>query len=173
MKSNILNIALLIIALFTIQTVEANSIYAAPDTSDANMIFGSARVATKVQVSTGAFGEVVADVKSADAFFDVADKRNANSPEYVRQAKMQEADYTGYKIELMTVYNQKLSASDELFQNFGGITIISRTENSYTYLLGDFQDKDAFDKYLETIVQPRYTDAKGIKFKNGEEVKFK
>jgi hypothetical protein len=166
---NLLNIALLILAVFIVELVEGKNTCHQQDTSDAEvMTFGATK---KEKAATGAFGEMVATSKSADAFFDLADKKSEETPEFVRQAKLQNADYTGYTIELMTVYNKPLSISDELFQNFGGIRYVQKTANSYTYYLGDFQDKDAMTKYLEQIVKPRYTNATAVKFKNGEEIK--
>ena len=168
---NLLNIALLIIALFVVELVEGKSTIAVTDTSDAElMTFGASKVSQKA--STGAFGELVAESKNTGAFFDFAED-NKNTPEFVRQAKEQATDYSGYKIELVTVYNKPLSIKDDLFQYFGGITYTQKTANSYTYYLGDFQDKEALLKYMNAIVKPRYAKATPVKFKKGLEVKFR
>ena len=63
--------------------------------------------------------------------------------------------------------------NDELYTTFGGIKIERRTDNSFTYLMGEFRDKAATEKFLEQVVQSRYPDAKGVKYENGEIVKFK
>lgn len=171
---NLLNIALLIIALFVVELVEGKSTVVVSDTSDAElMTFGASKVAKKQQASTGAFGELVAESKATGAFFDFAEETKVNTPEFVRKAKEQVADYSGYKIELMTVYNKPLSINDDLFQQFGGITYVQKTANSYTYYLGNFQDKGALTKYMNSIVKPRYAKAQPVKFKNGQQVKCK
>ena len=169
---NLLNIVLVIAALFIVELVEGKTTYTQQDTSDAEvMMFGSAKVSKKV--ATGAFGEMVANSKSTGAFFDLADKVDEATPEFVRQAKPQNIDYSGFKIQLMTVYNKPLSLDDALFQNFGGITYVQNTANSYTYYLGNFQDKKALLEYMNNIVKPRYANASAVKFKKGQEVKFK
>lgn len=169
---NLLNITFLLVALFIIETATANSTYTQQDTSDAEtMMFGGAKVSNKV--AKGAFGEMVGNSKSTGAFFDLADKVDEDTPEFVRQAKLQAVDFSGYTIELMTVYNKPLSIDDALFQNFGGITYAQKTANSYTYYLGNFQDKQALEEYLNNIVKPRYSNATAVKFKKGQEVKLK
>ena len=99
---NLFNILILVATIFITQSVDAKTTYTQQDTSDAEvMMFGAAK--TK-KVATGAFGEMVATNKSTGAFFDLADKVDEDTPEFVRQAKLQTVDYTGYTIELMTVY---------------------------------------------------------------------
>jgi hypothetical protein len=161
MKNQIFNIAFIIIALLT-----ANNTTSIADTSEMDMIFGASRTQAK---ATGAFGEVVNAAKNV--FADEA--QMANSPEFVRKPKMMTASYSGYRIELVTVFNKPLELTDDLFQQFGGIVIERRTHNSYTYLLGDFKTKEALEKYMNKIVKPRFTEAKGVKYKKGEQVKFK
>ncbi len=166
MKNQIFNIAFIIIALLTANYATANNITSITDTTDMDMIFGASNKMTK---ATGAFGEVVGTAKSA--FADEAEM--ANSPEFVRKPKMMTDNYSGYRIELVTVFNRPLELTDKLFQQFGGIVIERRTHNSYTYLLGDFKTKEALEKYMNKIVKPRFTEAKGAKYKKGEQVKFK
>ena len=168
---NLFNILVLVATILIAQSVEAKSTYMVQDTSDAEvMMFGASKAK---KVTTGAFGEMVATSKSTGAFFDLADKVDEDTPEFVRQAKLQTADFTGYTIELMTVYNKALSLDDALFQNFGGITYNRKTANSYTYYLGNFQSKKALEEYLNNIVKPRYANATAVKFKKGQEVKMK
>ena len=169
---NLFNILVLIATIFISQSVDAKTTtYTQQDTSDAELImFGSSQAK---KVATGAFGETVATSKSTGAFFDLADKVEQDTPEYVRQAKLQTADFDGYTIELMTVYNKALSIDDALFQKFGGITYTQKTANSYTYYLGNFQDKKALVEYMNNIVKPRYSNATAVKFKKGQEVKLK
>ena len=168
---NLFNILVLVATIFISQSVDAKSTYTQQDTSDAEvMMFGAAKAK---KVATGAFGEMVANSKSTGAFFDLADKVDADTPEFVRQAKPLAVDYNGYTIELMTVYNKALSVDDALFQNFGGITYTQKTANSYTYYLGSFQTKKALVEYMNNIVKPRYANATAVKFKKGQEVRIK
>lgn len=164
MKSSTINFIIAIFIVFPIQFALANG--GNGNSSDSTILF----TATKAElvVNTGAFGEVVGMEKGR------AYKVDFNSPEYVRRPKVLAQDFSGYKIELVTVYNQPLALNDELFQQFGGITYIQRTNNSYTYLLGgNFEDKRAVEQFLHQIVQSRFPNAKAIKFKKGKQVKLK
>ncbi len=100
-------------------------------------------------------------------------KGEESAPDYIRKPKALPKGFTGYKIELFTVYNEELSLNDELFKTFGGIMIERRTEGSFTYLIGEFADKEAVNDYLNKVIKSRYADAKGVKYENGEVVKFK
>ena len=163
MKNQILNIALLIVTILAVNFTTVNA------QSDDEMIFGASRVESSVQKATGAFGEVVGAAKS-DMFMDVA---NANSPEFVRKPKMMTTEFTGYAIELTTVFHKPLALTDKLFQQYGGIMIVRKTATSYTYVLTNFTDKKAVEEYLTKMVAPKYSNATAVKYKNGEEVKFK
>jgi len=112
---------------------------------------------------TGAFGE----------FVNQSSKGVEVVPNYIRKPKNLDKDFSGYKIELMTVYNNKLSLNDELYTKFGGIKIEQRTANSYTYLIGDFKDKEACEDYYTKVIQSQYNKAKCVKYKEGIIVKFK
>lgn len=162
MKNQIFNIAFIIIALLTVNYASANNITSIADTSEMDMIFGASKG------TTGAFGEVVGSTRSISA-----DEADMNSPEFVRKPKMLKDNYTGYKIELVTVFNKPLELTDDLFQQFGGVTIERKAHNSYTYLLGDFKTKEALETYMNQIVKPRYPEATGVKYKKGEQVDFK
>jgi len=130
------------------------------DTSDVDIMFTSSRVA---KMQTGAFGEMVGGTA----------KGVEEVPAYIRKPKSLATDFTGYKVELMTVYNKELSLNDELFKTFGGIKIEQRTANSYTYLVGNFEDKAACDDYIAKVIQSRYPDAKGVKYSKGVVVDYK
>lgn len=130
------------------------------DTSDVDMIFTSSR---ENKMKTGAFGEMVNGTA----------KGVEEVPAYIRKPKDLPTDFTGYKVELVTVYNKKLSLNDELYTKFGGITIEQRTANSYTYLVGTFDDKTACDDYIAKVIQARYPEAKGVKYEKGKIVTYK
>jgi len=164
MKNSNINFAIAIILVFSAQFALANS--ATEMDFDSTMMFTATK--SEMTVNTGAFGEVVGMEKGKSV------KVSFDSPEYVRRAKVLADDFSGYKIELVTVYNQPLALNDELFQQFGGITYVQNSNNSYTYLLGgNFEDKKAVVQFLEQIVQPNFKNAKAVKFQNGQQVKLK
>jgi len=131
----------------------------------------------EAQVKVGAFSEVISVTKSGEditdeIIFKDANSVNKNSLEYMRRPKPL-VEYSGYKIELMTVYNKSLDLKDPLFKTFGGLVFKNNTLNSTTYYLGDFRDTTALEDYLQKVVKTRFPKAKGVKFENGLEVKYK
>lgn len=159
MRNLISIIALVIITVFSANTTFANN------AADSTIMFTASRTA---MTATGAFGEVVGNERGSRV------EVSYNSPEYVRRAKELSKDFTGYKIELVTVYNAPLALNDKMFQTFGGITFEKRSDNSYTYLLGgNFDDKKAVEAFLNDIVKAKYPNAKGVKYNKGNQVKFK
>jgi len=160
MNNNILNIT--IIFIFTIVT---NLAFGNSTTNNINIdVTNSVLDTSKLKkAAMGAFGEIVGQARGGED----------NAPDYIRRPKAFPKDFTGYKIELFTVFNKELSLNDELFKKFGGILIEKRTDNSYTYLLGEYKDKAAVEKFLEQVILPKYATAKGVKYKNGEVVKYK
>lgn len=155
-------LSIVIIFIFTIIT---NLTFASATTENINFdVTNSTLDTSKLKKATmGAFGEIVGEARGSR---DVA-------PEYIRKPKVFPKDYTGYKIELFTVYNKELSLNDQLFKTFGGIMIEKRTDNSYTYLLGEYKDKAAVENFLKQVILSKYPDAKGVKYKEGEIVKYK
>jgi hypothetical protein len=131
---------------------------------------------TEIKVKTGAFNEVISATKSGEditdeIIFKDANSMNKESLEYMRRPKPL-VDYSGYKIELMTVYNKSLNLDDPLFKTFGGLLFKNNTTNSITYYLGNFKDTDALDDYLQKVIKTRFPKAKGVKFEKGLEVKY-
>lgn len=120
---------------------------------------------TEKTTKTGAFGEYVNIQKKGGEAEEV--------PDYIRRPKDLERDFSGYKVELTTVFNKKLSLNDAIYKEFGGITIDQRTATSYTYLVGDFSDKDACEEYLDKVIKNRYPEAIGVKYENGALAKYK
>lgn len=132
---------------------------------------------TETQVKTGAFDEVISVTKSGEditdeTIFNAENTINKKSLEYIRRPKPL-VKYSGYKIELMTVYNKSLDLNDPLFKTFGGLMFKNNTTNSTTYYLGDFKDAIALNDYLQKVVKTRFPKAKGVKFEKGLEVKYK
>lgn len=127
------------------------------------------------QVKVGAFNEIIAESRSIDIDEQVMATGNGATSytqlEYMRRPKLLK-DFTGYKIELVTVYNKSLPLTDDLFKAFGGLSFKEKSENSTTYYLGEFPSKKALEDYLAKVVQPRFSKAKGVKLENGIEVEY-
>lgn len=130
------------------------------------MTFGASKA--KTSTATGAFGEEINKNRGQNFNKSV----NKNSPEMVRKPKKLAGNYTGYAIELTTVFNKPLEPTDKLFQLFGGLVIEQHDGNTYSYLLCNFTTKKALDTYKKQVVQDKYPQAKGLKYKNGRRVKF-
>jgi hypothetical protein len=134
-----------------------------------------ARTTSGKQVKVGAFNEVIAESRSIDIDEQVMATGNGAASytqlEYMRRPKLLK-DFTGYKIELITVYNKSLPLTDDLFKVFGGLSFKEKSENSTTYYLGKFPTKKALEDYLAKVVQPRFPKAKGVKLEKGVEVDY-
>jgi hypothetical protein len=157
-----------ILPLVVILLVTAVVLFSIKDTSFFKQISSSVNSSTDTttqKAKTGAFGELIDATAKGVAEEDV--------PEYIRRPKALEDGFSGYKIEIKTVYNEALSLNDGLFQSFGGVKIDRRKENSYTYLVGDFNDKASCDDYFEKVIAPKYPKATKIKYENGELVEYK
>ena len=131
---------------------------------------------SETKIKVGAFDEVITITKSGkdvtdEEIFNAENKINKKSLEYIRRPKPL-VDYSGYKVELMTVYNKSLDLQDQLFKTFGGLTFKNNTLTSTTYYLGDFRDAKALEDYLQKVVKTRFPKARGVKFENGLEVKY-
>ncbi len=160
-----MNIKTLSIALIAILSIYTNNTFASNNQELNNKTVTISAVDTSEleKMKFGAFGEMVG----------VETKGEESAPDYIRKPKALPKGFTGYKIELFTVYNKAVSLNNELYTTFGGIKIERRTDNSFTYLMGDFKDKATTEKFLEQVVKSRYPEAKGVKYNNGEIVKFK
>lgn len=112
--------------------------------------------AFEMDVELSAFGEL--EAKSADAVF-------------VRQPKDLPTDFTGYKIEVIRVYNQPLGADDNFLQVTGGVCVEKIGENTYAYLIGNFNTKQGMLDFLNTVIKPEHRNAKAIVYKKGLRVK--
>lgn len=80
--------------------------------------------------------------------------------------------YTGYKIEFITSFTE-LPPSHEIFSRHGNIVMERRSNGLYSYLLGDFVEQAAGQKFLEESMVNRYPGANLIAYKNGERVVIK
>jgi hypothetical protein len=159
MKINTLTITIIFALTIFSNILAANN---NQELNQTNVTYSTLDTSKLDKMKIGAFGEIGGQARGAES-----------APDYIRRPQAFPKGFSGYKIELFTVYNNELSLNDELFKTFGGIMIERRSDNSFTYLLGEFADKDAVQDYLNKVIKSRYADAKAVKYKNGEVVKFK
>lgn len=159
MRTNILTVTIIFVLIIFSNILSANN---NQELNQTNVTYSTLDTSKLEKMKTGAFGEIGGQARGEES-----------APDYIRRPKVLPKGFSGYKIELFTVYNNELSLNDELYKTFGGVMIERRSDNSFTYLLGEFVDKDAVEDYLNKVIKSRYADAKAIKYKNGEIVKFK
>ena len=115
------------------------------------------------EMAFGAFNEGMDDIQTKTI--------NTNSIEYIQRPLALEEDFSGYKIELVSVYNKPLTFEDGLFKQFGNMRFVTEG-NKTTYYLGNFTSKKGVEDFLTKVVATRFPDAKGVKFENGVQVKY-
>lgn len=115
----------------------------------------------------GAFGEILTEENSIK---NNTPKTEHLVPGFYRAAKPIADNFTGYTVQILTT-NRELDKEDELFVNFGGIMIQENLYPRYSYLVGKFRTKEGAEKYVNTVISERYSNAKVIAFKNGKRVK--
>jgi hypothetical protein len=86
---------------------------------------------------------------------------------FVREPELLPIDFSGYKIEVVRVYHEPLNANDEFLQITGGVSVEKIGENTYAYLIGNFNTKKGMMNFLETVIKPKYGNAKAIVYKKG------
>lgn len=77
------------------------------------------------------------------------------------------ANYTGYKIEFFTTLSA-LPATDEIFNRHGNIVLERKTNGMFSYLLGNFSDKNKAETFLQESLLDRYPTASLITYTNGQ-----
>lgn len=82
------------------------------------------------------------------------------------KATLVSTSYTGYKVELFTT-QEELSNDHRIFRNYGKV-YFDDTGVAFSYMIGAFVEKDAAEKFLKTVILPRYPDAKVITYKDGK-----
>lgn len=150
-------LTLTLVATFTVFTAQANVV--TPDTAKNNIILEEGATAKGVTVQTDVFGQAITQQKSEE------------KPMWIRKAKSFDADFTGYSIELVTVYNEPLDYSATIYQKFGGIIMDQRSEGEYVYLLGTFEKATQADDYLEKVIKPQFPNAQIVKYASGKVAK--
>ncbi len=95
-------------------------------------------------------------------------KANANIAVFKKATKI-EKDFTGYKIELIQVFEQ-VDFAHGIYQQFGDLSIQNVEEGAfnYAYFTGQFGDKKVAQDFLEAMIVSRYPGAKVVRFKNGK-----
>ncbi len=74
--------------------------------------------------------------------------------------------YNGYKVELFTS-EQELDNNHAIFKRYGKI-FLDDTGTAFSYMIGSFEQKDAAEKFLDTVIKPFYPEAKVIRYKSGK-----
>lgn len=148
---------LIIIATFSLLTVQAYT--STPDTSKYNAAIQDGVTAKGASVQTDVFGQVIAVEEKAD------------KPMWIREAKAIADEFSGYSIEIITVYNEPLAHSADLFQKFGGIMLDQRSADEFAYLIGQFEKATQADDYLAKVIKPQFPNAQIIKYESGQVVR--
>lgn len=81
---------------------------------------------------------------------------------------------TGYNGFMIQVHESaaRLPDSHELFQVFGNLTM-EKTPKGFAYLLGDFKEADDAERFLSTIIKPRFPEAQLVKYEVGRRLIYK
>jgi hypothetical protein len=108
-------------------------------------------------------------VGAFEADFELASfgDMSAKSTVFVRQPESLPIDFSGYKIEVLRVYHEPLNANDKFLQITGGVSVEKIGENTYAYLIGNFNTKKGMMDFLETVIKPKYGSAKAVVYKKG------
>jgi hypothetical protein len=107
-------------------------------------------------------------VGAFDSGFELTSFGNLSKGEvFVRQPELLPIDFSGYKIEVIRVYHEPLNANDEFLKITGGVSVEKIGENTYAYLIGNFNTKKGMTDFLETVIKPKYSNAKAVVYKKG------
>lgn len=145
--------AIIILILATTFTANATSYFAPQDT---------------IEEETSVVGAFEMDIKLSE--FGEFNEKDANAV-FVRKPKDLPTNFTGYKIEVLRVYNQPLSADDEFLQITGNVEVEKIGENTYAYLIGDFNSKEGMIDFLNKVIKPEHKNAKALYYKKGVRAK--
>ena len=76
-------------------------------------------------------------------------------------------NYTGHKIEFFTTLSA-LPSAHEIFNRHGNIVLERKANGMFSYLLGDFSDKNKAEIFLQESLLNRYPTATIITYTNGQ-----
>ncbi|MCP3930516.1 MAG: OmpA family protein [Bacteroidetes bacterium] len=81
------------------------------------------------------------------------------------------SDFTGYKVEIITVA-EKLKPDHKIFTQHGNIIIENKNNGEFSYLLGSFIERGKAQNFLNDLLIQRYPRAKVVQYVKGERVPF-
>lgn len=86
-----------------------------------------------------------------------------------RMAKPMQNNYTGYKVELLGSY-EPLKASHAIYSQFGKVELEKTIEGAFSfyYLIGDFKDEAAAEKFMNQVIINRFPGARVVRYKKGQ-----
>lgn len=79
------------------------------------------------------------------------------------------ATYTGYKVEFY-FSGDELPANHRIFTQHGNIYMEKMNNGGYSYLLGDFRNRENANRFLNSIILMRYPNAKVARYELGQRV---
>ena len=85
---------------------------------------------------------------------------------FVQLKEIPEA-YNGFKIELMTV-QAELPPDHDLFFQHGNLSMEMLPDSTYSYTLGQFQERPKAERFLYNLLIDRYPDARVVEYEEGE-----
>jgi len=94
---------------------------------------------------------------------DVTSSRELKKPQTLSM------DYTGYRVEFTTSLSE-LPVSHQIFSRHGNIVVEESKDGHFAYLLGDFEDQDNANDFLNNILIKRYPGARVIRYERGRRV---
>lgn len=77
-----------------------------------------------------------------------------------------EADYQGYRIEILATA-EYLSMDHKLFSQYKNIYLEKRSDTEYSYLIGHFKNQSDAQLYVDALLSNEYPQAKVIQFIDG------
>lgn len=77
-------------------------------------------------------------------------------------------DFTGYKIQLLRMDGTPLAEDDLIFFIHGWVVEEQLTDGSYAYLVGEFDDEDMANAFLQKQLIQNYPDAVVVYFEKGK-----
>lgn len=106
---------------------------------------------------------------NTDGNMDKAGEVKPEWADFARLAKPMPSNYTGYKVELLGAY-EPLKASHSIYNQFGKLNIETSTDLPFNfyYLIGEFQDEAAAEKFMNQVIINRYPGAKVVRYKKGQ-----
>ncbi len=133
------------------------------------------KVKTKVDASKT---ELIPDDSSEE--FDGSDTVAEDDPRIVsdldvtssrelKKPKKLDKTYTGYRVEFTTSMSE-LPVSHQIFSRHGNIIVEENKDGNFAYLLGDFDDEEDANDFLNNILIKRYPGARVIRYSKGRRV---